>query len=361
MNRLDLSLDEYNVTKKPIDSIDNVSCSASLSSSSSTSRLESKLKEIVHPVDIPTRFSNLDVTIQKQVHLDDRHELGRNYVVKVQDVISGNFSGSGRPKRSIHPGNRRLLVVIEMFRIKYKKSANRSAKSNIIRHVVDVIRECGGHFVKRDASSGMWYDIGNNNARYKVRMLFRQARLNMSKTSSPLDDLLKMDDRKISSSLIQDSSQHDIEDDNDHWCYDEESTSTHSDHKPYEWEYHNSSQIQVDHDWMPISNDYRHDYVRNISIREEHQLQRIESQVSEIRILQNQVAMEQALLRQMPSPCVTNFSGNHGIQDETKTRWSDEDLSSIDPIDIYDSSSMLFDDEIAPEDFMDVFNTSPNA
>jgi hypothetical protein len=126
---------------------------------------------------IPTHLANLkDIVFHTHDDLEEEHELDPNYQVQIQDVIWDSTGRKGSHRK--HPGNRRLMVIIEMNTIKYRNAKTKSTKSNIIRHVVDVIRQSGGRFIQRSCSSmngsGTYRDIGSIRARDRVRGLFRE-------------------------------------------------------------------------------------------------------------------------------------------------------------------------------------------
>jgi hypothetical protein len=126
---------------------------------------------------IPTHLANLkDIVVHTHDDLEDEHDLDPNYQVQIKDVIWDSTGRKGSHMK--HPGNRRLMVIIEMNTIKYRHAKTKAMKSNIIRHVVDVIRQSGGRFIQRSCSSmngsGAYCDIGSIRARDRVRGLFRE-------------------------------------------------------------------------------------------------------------------------------------------------------------------------------------------
>lgn len=137
---------------------------------------------------IPTRFSNLDVVLHTREHLEEEHELGYDYKVHTHDIICGRSNvacnTSRNSKKSGHPGNRRLMVLIEMYSMKYKDSNTKLEKSKLIRHIVDIIRQSNNNFVQRNDDNGIWYDIGNIRARDKIRLLFRDVCNYINKNNS---------------------------------------------------------------------------------------------------------------------------------------------------------------------------------
>jgi hypothetical protein len=75
-------------------------------------------------------------------------------------------------------GNRRFRICTENFLLSFMKGNNRSEKSAVISNVVSTIRESsthGGGFVRYDAVSHRWYEVGDKVARDKVGQSLRDA------------------------------------------------------------------------------------------------------------------------------------------------------------------------------------------
>jgi hypothetical protein len=90
-----------------------------------------------------------------------------------KDFVPGNYHvRCGRGKDCFNAfGNRRFRVIIEMFQERYKTAESKSAKSNIVSNIIDMIRSAGGGFVKYE--DGQWWEVGDNAAREKVGATFR--------------------------------------------------------------------------------------------------------------------------------------------------------------------------------------------
>lgn len=116
---------------------------------------------------IPTRLLNL-----KSVRSFHEHEveLGTRYRLQPQDVVCGNRNTR---ESSVHPGNARFKVLIDIRLDRYRSSPSRVEKSLVVKEIVDAVRESGGNFVRCD--SGVWVDIGNIKAREKAGASIRAA------------------------------------------------------------------------------------------------------------------------------------------------------------------------------------------
>lgn len=118
-------------------------------------------EEKLMPGNLPTTLTNLKVD-SKRKSLEREMDLPSSYKPKVADVICGK-RGSKEIYR--HTGNERYRVVVEMRLMRYSRSS-RNGKSDIVREIVDVVREYGGRFVRYE--DGEWIDIGNLRAREKT-------------------------------------------------------------------------------------------------------------------------------------------------------------------------------------------------
>lgn len=82
----------------------------------------------------------------------------------------------GRGKFSLtHVGNRRFRVRLATHLDKYLGLKGKAAKSDYLTMIVQGIRSCGGRFLKKNRSSGLWEDIGDKLAREKVGHALRDA------------------------------------------------------------------------------------------------------------------------------------------------------------------------------------------
>lgn len=63
-----------------------------------------------------------------------------------------------------------------MYRLEYQSAPSREQKTKITCKIVNMIRECGGRFLKQDESSGEWKDVGDHYAREKVSHALRSAK-----------------------------------------------------------------------------------------------------------------------------------------------------------------------------------------
>lgn len=84
------------------------------------------------------------------------------------DVLCGRGGGT-----NAHPGNREFRDMINLHRRKYLK-ARKNDKPAISRSIVQSIREKNGRFLKKDEKTGLYYEIGDDNAREKTSQALRQ-------------------------------------------------------------------------------------------------------------------------------------------------------------------------------------------
>jgi hypothetical protein len=78
-------------------------------------------------------------------------------------------------------GNRRFRVVIEMNLERYSLATRKSAKSEVVSAVVEMIHSAGGRFIKNE--HGRWIEISDAAAREKVGALFRDCLHSQYKSS----------------------------------------------------------------------------------------------------------------------------------------------------------------------------------
>lgn len=88
-------------------------------------------------------------------------------MVTDNDVLSGRGGGTNS-----HPGNRvyRDLIMGHMARY---ETATKKEKPDIARDIVQLVRDKGGRFLRKDEKDGMWYDIGDDAARDKTSQALR--------------------------------------------------------------------------------------------------------------------------------------------------------------------------------------------
>lgn len=84
------------------------------------------------------------------------------------DVLCGRGGGT-----NVHSGNRYFRILINVNRRNYL-CARKNDKPGISRSIVRDIRKRKGRFLKKDAGSGLWFDIGDNAAREKTSQALRQ-------------------------------------------------------------------------------------------------------------------------------------------------------------------------------------------
>ena len=86
------------------------------------------------------------------------------------DYAPGNYDViCGRSKYAYHHiGNRRFRLTIQMFAGGYKECTCRKDRTRMIFRIVELIRSCGGRFIKYSSPTRSWEDIGDQDARHKV-------------------------------------------------------------------------------------------------------------------------------------------------------------------------------------------------
>ena len=119
------------------------------------------------PAHIPTRLSKLNIQ-EKESALDHGYEL------KSQDVLCGS-SGCRWSKVVLrqHPGNERFRLIVDMHRERYSKATTRKAKTQLVKDVVNMVRESGANFVRKEGNT--FFDIGDLKAREKAGHALRAA------------------------------------------------------------------------------------------------------------------------------------------------------------------------------------------
>jgi hypothetical protein len=75
-----------------------------------------------------------------------------------------------------HCGNKRFRHIIEMNREAYQKAPRKEKKTKITIEIVNMIRECGGRFLKLDEPTGEWQGVSDHDAREKVSHALRSAK-----------------------------------------------------------------------------------------------------------------------------------------------------------------------------------------
>ena len=91
-----------------------------------------------------------------------------NYQPRDNDILCGRGRGVWE-----HPGNRRFKSLIEAHAEKYAAARNKMDKGVVVASIVDSIREEGILFVKKDAKTQSWLDIGEYQAREKTSHAMR--------------------------------------------------------------------------------------------------------------------------------------------------------------------------------------------
>ena len=84
------------------------------------------------------------------------------------DVLSGRGGGTNQ-----HEGNCFFRSLINKNRERYLR-AKKNDKPFISLSIVNIVRQRNGRFLKKDESSGLWFEIGDAQAREKTSQALRQ-------------------------------------------------------------------------------------------------------------------------------------------------------------------------------------------
>ena len=82
--------------------------------------------------------------------------------------------GKGKFLRE-YTGNVRANGLVAMYRPKYEQ-ADKHEKTDIAKHIVNIIHESHGRFLKFEESEGCWMEVENGMAREKISHIFRNQR-----------------------------------------------------------------------------------------------------------------------------------------------------------------------------------------
>lgn len=74
-----------------------------------------------------------------------------------------------------HPGNKNLRGIVKQNGLKYSQASSKMERSDIVSQIVLDLRAVGCCFLKHDAKSGLWKDVGDALARNKVGHLLRNS------------------------------------------------------------------------------------------------------------------------------------------------------------------------------------------
>lgn len=98
--------------------------------------------------------------------------LGHEYVLSSHDVVCGRGNICYN-----HEGNRRFRELVHASLDRYTRASTRHEKGLIVISIVDTIRQRSpnGGFVKKDVTTGEWFEIGDHSAREKVGQTIREA------------------------------------------------------------------------------------------------------------------------------------------------------------------------------------------
>jgi hypothetical protein len=115
---------------------------------------------------IPTRLANAKVALATHINQDQEQLLTDHYIIQDHDVLC--CERGMKDTNDQHTGNQQFVTFIETHWKEYHTTTSRYHRIQIVRRIVDSVRQLGGKFVRHDTSRKVWYDIGNMKAREKV-------------------------------------------------------------------------------------------------------------------------------------------------------------------------------------------------
>jgi len=110
---------------------------------------------------VPTSLKNATTLLPVRPY-QKRTSLPPDYVPTALDVCCGRGK-----KNWNHEGNTNFRSIIRSNVLRYMEAPTKSDKTRLVCSIVDMIRQQGGKFLKED-DGGMYYDIGDIQARDKV-------------------------------------------------------------------------------------------------------------------------------------------------------------------------------------------------
>ncbi|CAB9512606.1 Nitrilase family, member 2 [Seminavis robusta] len=123
---------------------------------------------------------NPDRTAPSDSHEDGPNKNDKQAMVPLHlDFVPGpNDVICGRGKKCYaHTGNERFRQIVQSYLDRYQAAASRPEKSEILSSIVSQVRESSpdGGFVKQDATTNQWFEVGDFLAREKTSQAFRDA------------------------------------------------------------------------------------------------------------------------------------------------------------------------------------------
>lgn len=131
--------------------------------------------------------SNVIVSRQMQNSTPPRHYLPEWYKPSENDVLCGRG-----PECYHYIGNERFRELVDRFLPFYKVAETKTKKSKIIWTLVNRIRKLSpdGGFIKKDRTTGVYYEVGDFLAREKTSQAFRDAISHESRQSGKAAQLI---------------------------------------------------------------------------------------------------------------------------------------------------------------------------
>lgn len=123
----------------------------------------------IHSTDVPTVKAMREVFIHSFENEDNDEIDGAT--PHRYDVVCGR-------EKIVHHhiGNKRYLKIIQMNREKYQTAATRDIKTRITLCILEMVRSCGGRFLKLNKKEQEYQDVGDEYAREKISHALRSAK-----------------------------------------------------------------------------------------------------------------------------------------------------------------------------------------
>lgn len=105
-------------------------------------------------------------------HKDEPQKAADNHIVPDKlDILCG------RDKESYsHVGNKQFRVIVATNRERYQSCTSRDEKTRITTEIIKSIRDSGGRFLRKNESSKLYEDVGDEYAHEKVSHALRSAK-----------------------------------------------------------------------------------------------------------------------------------------------------------------------------------------
>ena len=79
-------------------------------------------------------------------------------------------------KSNHHAGNKKFRQVVSEMKESYRSAEYKTAKTELSLAIVDHVCDCGGRFIKKDATTGRYYILDKIEARKKTSQALRETK-----------------------------------------------------------------------------------------------------------------------------------------------------------------------------------------